>query len=62
VHLVLPLTNLLDEERFLVITRASSKPFPWTNHAVALAYGLDYALVFFILTVFVFRHRSLSRD
>jgi ABC-type transport system involved in multi-copper enzyme maturation permease subunit len=62
VHLVLPLTNLLDEERFLVITRASSKPFPWTNHAVALAYGLDYALVFFLLAVFVFQYRSLARD
>jgi ABC-type transport system involved in multi-copper enzyme maturation permease subunit len=62
VHLVLPLTNLLSEERFLSITRASLKPFPWTSHLTALAYGLDYALVCFLLAVAVFQYRSLSRD
>jgi ABC-type transport system involved in multi-copper enzyme maturation permease subunit len=62
VHLTLPLTNLLSEERFMVITRASLKPFPWTNHLTALAYGLDYALVCFLLAVFVFQRRSLVRD
>ena len=62
VHLVLPLTNLVSEERFLVITRASLKPFPWTNHLTSLAYGLDYALVCFLLAVFVFQRRSLARD
>ncbi len=62
VHLVLPLTNLISEERFLTITRASLRPFPWTNHLTALAYGLDYALVCFLLAVFVFQRRSLSRD
>lgn len=62
VHLVLPLTHLLSEERFLTITRASLKPFPWTYHVTALAYGLDYALVCFLLAVVVFQHRSLSRD
>jgi ABC-type transport system involved in multi-copper enzyme maturation permease subunit len=62
VHLVLPLTNLLSEERFMVITRASLKPFPWTNHLTALAYGVDYALVCFLLAVFVFQRRSLARD
>ncbi len=62
VHLILPLTKLLSETRFLVITQASSKPFPWTNHVTALAYGLDYALVCFLLAVLVFRRRSLTRD
>jgi ABC-type transport system involved in multi-copper enzyme maturation permease subunit len=62
VHLVLPLTNLVSEERFLAITRASLKPFPWTNHLTALVYGLDYALVCFLLAVFVFQRRGLSRD
>lgn len=62
VHLVLPLTNLLSEERFLTITRASLKPYPWTSHLTALAYGLDYALVCFLLAVAVFQYRSLSRD
>jgi hypothetical protein len=27
-----------------------------------LSYGLDYALVFFLLAVWSFRRRSLSRD
>jgi ABC-type transport system involved in multi-copper enzyme maturation permease subunit len=62
VHVVLPLTNLLSEERFMVITRASLRPFPWTNHLTALTYGLDYALVSFLLAVFIFQRRSLSRD
>jgi len=62
VHLVLPLTRLLSEERFLSITRASLKPYPWTNHLTSLVYGLDYALVWFLLAVLVFQYRSLSRD
>jgi len=62
VHLVLPLTNLLSEERFLSITRASLKPYPWTNHLTALTYGLNYAFVWFLLAVLLFQYRSLSRD
>jgi len=62
VHLALPLTNLLSEERFMVITRANLHPFPWTSHLTVLAYGLDYALVCFLLAVFVFQRRGLSRD
>ena len=62
IHLMLPLTGLLSEERFLVITRASLKTLPWTSHATILAYGLDYALVFFMLAAWVFQHRSLTRD
>jgi len=62
VHLALPLTSVLSEQRFLTITRASLKPFPWTSHATAVAYGLDYALVWFLLAIFVFQYRSLSRD
>lgn len=62
VHLTLPLTNLLSEDRFLTITRASLKPYPWTNHLTALAYGLDYALLCFLLAAVVFQRRSLSRD
>lgn len=62
VHLVLPMTDLLSEDRFLVISRASLKPFPWTSHLTALAYGLDYALVCFLLAVAVFHYRSLTRD
>jgi ABC-type transport system involved in multi-copper enzyme maturation permease subunit len=62
VHVFLPLTSLLSEQRFVALTRASLKPYPWTNHLTALAYGLDYALVCFLLAVLVFQYRSLSRD
>ena len=62
VHLVLPLTDLLSEERFLSITRAARKPFPWTNHVTALTYGIDYAFICFLLAAFVFQYRSLTRD
>jgi hypothetical protein len=62
VHLVLPLTNLLSEQRFMVITKASLKIFPWTSHLTVIAYGLDYALVCFLLAVFMFQRRSLARD
>ena len=41
VHVILPMTSLLSEERFMVITKASLKPFPWTSHLTILAYGLD---------------------
>lgn len=62
VHLTLPLTDLLSESRFLAITRASVKPYPWTNHLTALAYGIDYAIVCFLLAMFVFQYRSLTKD
>jgi hypothetical protein len=62
VHVVLPLTDLLSEQRFLAITKASLKPFPWTHHATALAYGLDYALVCLLLAMWVFQRRSIARD
>lgn len=39
VHLVLPLTNLLSEQRFTVITKASLKTCPWTSHLTVIAYG-----------------------
>jgi hypothetical protein len=62
VYAVLPSTDLLSETRFLTITEARLRQIPWTNHAVALAYGLDYALVLFLLAVWRFRRRSLVRN
>jgi ABC-type transport system involved in multi-copper enzyme maturation permease subunit len=60
-HLILPLTtSVLSEDRFLRMTHESLKRYPWTYHATALVYGLDYALVCFLLAAFVFQHRSLS--
>jgi ABC-type transport system involved in multi-copper enzyme maturation permease subunit len=59
---VLPSSNLLSETRFLTITRATLRAALWTDHATALAYGLDYALVCFLLAAWIFHSRSLSRD
>jgi ABC-type transport system involved in multi-copper enzyme maturation permease subunit len=57
-----PSSNLLSETRFLTITRATLRAAVWTDHATALIYGLDYALVCFLLAAWIFRSRSLSRD
>jgi ABC-type transport system involved in multi-copper enzyme maturation permease subunit len=59
---VLPSSNLLSETRFLTITRATLRAALWSDHATALAYGLDYALVCFLLAAWIFHSRSLSRD
>ena len=59
---LLPSSSLLSETRFLTITRATLRAALWTDHATALAYGLDYALVCFLLAAWIFRSRSLSRD
>ena len=61
-YVVLPSTNLLSESNFLSITQATLKQMAWSDHLVTLAYGLDYALVCFLLAVWSFRYRSLSRD
>ncbi len=60
--IVLPSINLLSESRFFAITKAALKPIGWTQHLTTLAYGLDYALVCFLLAAWSFHHRSLSRD
>lgn len=61
IYSVLPSTELLSETRFLTLTRASLTSEPWGHHLIALTYGLDYALVCFLLAVWAFRKRSLSR-
>jgi ABC-type transport system involved in multi-copper enzyme maturation permease subunit len=62
VYTLLPSTGLLSESRFLTITQASLEKITWDVHAITLSYGLDYALVCFLLSVWSFRRRSLSRD
>jgi ABC-type transport system involved in multi-copper enzyme maturation permease subunit len=59
---LLPSTDLLSETRFLTVTRATLQAATWSEHALSLAYGLDYALVCFLLAAWVFHSRSLSRD
>ena len=59
---ILPSTNALSEIRFLTVTRATLRVAPWTDHVITLGYGLDYALVCFLLAAWLFRNRTLSRD
>jgi len=60
--IVLPSTTLLSEDRFLTITHASLKQTNWLEHLTTLSYGLDYALLFFLLAMWSFHYRSLTRD
>lgn len=62
VYTLLPSTELLSESRFLTITQTSLEKITWDVHAITLSYGLDYALVCFLLAVWSFQRRSLSRD
>jgi len=59
VHYVLPSFGLLSESSFLTITQAQLKAMPWTEHLIVLAYGLDWAVVFFVLAARSFRRRPL---
>jgi hypothetical protein len=59
IYYVLPSFDLLSESRFLTISQAQLKALPWTNHLTALAYGLDWAVVFFVLAAWSFRRRPL---
>ena len=59
---VLPSTSLLSEDRFLTITHAALKQTTWLEHLTTLAYGLDYAFIFFLLAAWSFHYRSLTRD
>lgn len=61
-HVALPSPDLLSETRFLTITEASLKQTPALDHLTALAYGLDWAVVFFLLAAWVFHRRSVLRD
>jgi hypothetical protein len=61
-YAVLPSPNLLSETRYLTITEASLKSTSPLHHLTALAYGLDWALVFFLLAAWLFSRRSLSRE
>ncbi len=61
-YAVLPSPNLLSETRFLTITQASLKQTSVFDHLTALAYGLDWALVFFLLAAWLFSRRGLSRE
>ena len=61
-YVALPSTGLISETRFLELDHASLQSTPWSNHLTTIAYGLDYALVCFVLACWAFRRKSLTRD
>lgn len=61
-YVLLPSNNLLSEDRFLALTRASIEKITWDTHVIAVGYGLDYALAFLLLAIWSFRRRSLARE
>jgi hypothetical protein len=46
----------------LEISEASVHGTPWTHHLTALIYGLDYAAICFLLAVWVFRRKNLTKE
>lgn len=58
----LPSFELLSEDKFLALTKASLTGTSAVEHLTALGYGLDYAFVFFLLAVWSFHSRNLKRD
>lgn len=61
-YYLLPSTDFLSEDRFLPIRQATLRQTAWSEHAITLVYGLDYALVFLLLAMWSFHHRNLKRD
>ena len=60
VYAVLPSAELLSESRFFRLNQATL--ITWKDHVTTIAYGLDYTLVCFLLAIWSFRRRSLSRS
>jgi len=62
-HVALPFTtSVLSEDRFFSMTQQSLHRYPWTFHATAIAYGVNYAFLCFILAALMFQSRSLAGD
>jgi ABC-type transport system involved in multi-copper enzyme maturation permease subunit len=61
-YYLLPSTNLLTESRFLSLRQASIKQAGWLEHALSLGYGLDCAIVLFLLAAWSFHYRSLRQE
>jgi ABC-type transport system involved in multi-copper enzyme maturation permease subunit len=61
-YYLLPSTNLLTEERFLSLRQAAVKQASWSQHALSLAYGLDWAFILLLLAMWSFHYRSLRQD
>jgi ABC-type transport system involved in multi-copper enzyme maturation permease subunit len=59
---ILPSVNLLSESQFIAITASTLHHTPWSDHLTAVMYGMDYALVLFLLAAWSFRRRSLCEE
>jgi ABC-type transport system involved in multi-copper enzyme maturation permease subunit len=62
VYYGLPSFGIISEDKFLALTKSSLTGTSAVEHLTALGYGLDYALVFFLLAVWSFHSRNLKRD
>ncbi|HTV59818.1 MAG TPA: ABC transporter permease [Verrucomicrobiae bacterium] len=61
-YYVFPSLGFISEDKFLALTKASLVSTSAVEHLTVLGYGLDYALVFFLLAVWSFHYRNLKRD
>lgn len=61
-YYLLPSTNLLTEGRFLSLRQAALKQATWLEHSITLGYGLDCAVILFVLAMWRFHYRSLRQD
>jgi hypothetical protein len=61
-YYVLPSTNLLSEDRFLSLRQSAIRQATWQDHAISLAYGLDFALIIVLFAMWSFHYRTLRKD
>jgi ABC-type transport system involved in multi-copper enzyme maturation permease subunit len=61
-YYILPSTNLLSEDRFLSLRQAAIRQATWQDHAISLAYGLDFALIVVLFAMWSFHCRTLRKD
>lgn len=62
VYFALPSFELMSEDKFVSLTKASLSGTTALEHLTALGYGLDYVFVFFLLAAWFFHSRNLKRD
>jgi ABC-type transport system involved in multi-copper enzyme maturation permease subunit len=62
IYYMLPSTQFLSEDRFLIIKHTALRQTLWGEHAITLLYGLDYAIVLLLFAMWSFHYRSLKRD
>jgi ABC-type transport system involved in multi-copper enzyme maturation permease subunit len=61
-YVALPSTRLLSEDRFVELTQSPIHGVLWKQHLISLVYGVDYAVVCFLLAAWAFRRKSLARE